>query len=164
MQKTIRWACVMLQSVAMLASPVAAFADDATRISQLESEIQQLRRQIDDQNRRIQRLEDALALRSGSAAGASLPRRSPSTAPPAQSPTNVRQLWHTPDAWARVSPGMTSVQVTAMLGPPTSVDGMDSLKTMFYRGTTPDGVQLSGLVNLRDDRVVAVNKPAFPVR
>ena len=154
----------MVQSVAMLAAPVAAFADDATRISQLESEIQQIRRQIDEQNRRIQRLEDALTVRGESAIGAPQLRRSSNGAPAPASASNVRQLWHTPDAWTRVSPGMTSVQVTAILGQPTSVDAVDALKTMFYRGTTPDGVQLSGLVNLRDDRVVAVNKPAFPVR
>ena len=154
----------MVQSVAMLAAPVAAFGDDATRISQLESEIQQLRRQIDEQNRRIQRLEDALAVRGESTIGAPQLRRSSNGAPVPASPSNVRQLWHTPDAWMRVSPGMTSVQVTAILGQPTSVDAVDALKTMFYRGTTPDGVQLSGLVNLRDDHVVAVNKPAFPVR
>jgi hypothetical protein len=154
----------MAQSVAMLAAPVAAFADDASRISQLESEIQQLRRQIDDQNRRIQRLEDALSARGGTVIAAPQQRRPSSAAPVASSPSNVRQLWHTPEAWTRVSPGMTSVQVTAMLGQPTSVDAVDALKTMFYRGTTPDGVQLSGLVNLRDDRVVAVNKPAFPPR
>ena len=147
----------------MLASPVAAFADDATRISQLESEIQQLRRQIDDQNRRIQRLEDALSARGASAIGAPQQRR-PSSAAPMPPSTNVRQLWHTPEAWTRVTPGMTSVQVTAILGAPTSVDALEALKSMFYRGTTPDGVQLSGMVNLRDDRVVAVNKPAFPPR
>lgn len=154
----------MLHSLAMLAAPVAAFADDATRVSQLESEIQQLRRQVDDQNRRIQRLEDELALRSGSAFGAPQQRRAAGTAPAPQSAPGTRQPWHTPDAWTRVRTGMTSVQVTAMLGPPTSVDAVDALKSMFYRGTTPDGVQLSGLVNLRDDRVVAVNKPAFPTR
>jgi hypothetical protein len=154
----------MALSVAMLAAPVAAFADDATRVSQLESEIQQLRRLIDDQNRRIQRLEDALSTRGDSAIGAPQHRR-PSLAAPVPSPSsNLRQLWHTPDAWTRVSPGMTSVQVTAILGAPTSVDALDVLKSMFYRGTTSDGVQLSGLVNLRDDRVVAVNKPAFPPR
>ncbi len=148
----------------MLASPVAAVADDATRMSQLESEIQQLRRQIDDQNRRIQRLEDELGRRPGAAAGTPQPHRSASAATPAQSPSTARQLWHTPEAWNRVAPGMTSVQVVAILGQPTSVDGVDALKTMFYRGTTPDGVSLSGIVNLRDDRVVAVNKPAFPAR
>jgi len=154
----------MLHSLAMLATPVAAFADDATRISQLESEIQQLRRQIDEQNRRIQRLEDALALRAGSAPGAPQQRRAPGVIQAPQSPASVRQLWHAPEAWTRVATGMTSVQVTAILGPPTSVDAVDALKTMFYSGTTPDGVPLSGLVNLRDDHVVAINKPAFPPR
>ena len=152
----------MMHSLAMLAAPVAAFADDVTRMSQLESEIQQLRRQIDDQNRRIQRLEDALSSRSGSGRDAAQQRRAPNVTQAPESPTSTRQLWHSPDAWTRVATGMTSVQVSAILGAPTSVDSVDALKTMFYRGTTPAGVQLSGLVNLRDDRVVAVNKPAFP--
>lgn len=164
MQKAIRNACVMAHSLAMLVSPVAALADDATRLSQLESEIQQLRRQNDEQNRRIQRLEDELGRRPGSAVGTNQPRRSSSAVPLAQSPTTTRQIWHTPEAWVRVAPGMTSVQVTAILGAPTSVDAVDGLKTMFYRGTTLDGMALSGIVNLRDDRVVAVNKPVFPVR
>lgn len=154
----------MMHSLAMLAAPVAAFADDATRMSQLESDIQQLRRQIDDQNRRIQRLEDALASRSGSGQDATQQRRAPDATQARESATSTRQLWHSPDAWTRVAKGMTSVQVTAVLGAPTSVDSVDALKTMFYRGTTPAGVQLSGLVNLRDDRVVAVNAPAFPPR
>lgn len=150
----------MMHSLAMLAAPVAAFADDAARMSQIESEIQQLRRQIDDQNRRIQHLEDMLA-RSGTGAGATQQRRAPNVTQAPQSATSTRQLWHTPDAWTRVAKGMTSVQVTAILGAPTSVDSVDALKTMFYNGVTPEGTQLSGLVNLRDDRVVAVNKPAF---
>ncbi len=56
---------------------------------------------------------------------------------------------------------MTAAQVAAVLGEPTSVDAVDALKTMSYRGMTPEGVALSGIVNLREDRVVAVKKPAF---
>jgi hypothetical protein len=145
----------------MLASPVAAFADDATRISRLESEIQQLRRELDDQGRRIQRLEAVLGARAEGPSSAPQ-QRLPATAPSKpEPPSKVRLPWHVAETWARIAPGMTSVQVTAILGEPTSVDSADALKTMFYRGTTPDGVELSGLVNLRDDRVVAVGKPAF---
>lgn len=151
----------MAHSLAMLASPVAAFADDATRISRLESEIQQLRREIDDQSRRIQRLEAALGARDAGASSAPPQRRPATAAANPEPPSKVRLPWHVAGNWARISPGMTSVQVTAILGEPTSVDAVDALKTMFYRGTTPDGVELSGLVNLRDDRVVAVGKPAF---
>ena len=53
------------------------------------------------------------------------------------------------------------MQVTAILGAPTAAESVDEFKTLFYRGTTPAGVTLNGLVNLRDDRVVAVVKPAF---
>ena len=38
--------------------------------------------------------------------------------------------------------------------------GFDNYKTLFYSGVTPDGRTLNGLVNLRDERVVAVKKPS----
>ena len=48
-------------------APVPVFADDAARISRLETEIQQLRALIDEQSRRIRRLEDDLQRRAGQA-------------------------------------------------------------------------------------------------
>ncbi|HET8691437.1 MAG TPA: hypothetical protein VFM30_04855 [Steroidobacteraceae bacterium] len=144
-----------------LLAPAALWADDAARISRLESEVQQLRRQVDEQARRIQRLEEALKVRSEGAAKASAPRRpSPATAPAA--PVTGREPWHSAAAWNRVLPGMTSAEVAAILGAPTSVDEFDALKTMFYRGTTGQGAELAGHVNLREDRVVAVSPPGFP--
>ena len=56
---------------------------------------------------------------------------------------------------------MTAEEVTAILGAPTAAESVDALKTLFYRGPTPRAATLSGIVNLRDDRVVAVVKPAF---
>src|SRR5688572_14259768 len=57
-----RAACALAFGV-LAQSP--AVADDAARISRLETEIQQLRAQLDEQNRRIQRLEAELELRAG---------------------------------------------------------------------------------------------------
>lgn len=147
----------------LLLAPAASLADDAARVSRLESEIQQLRRQVDEQNRRIQRLEEALKQRGADRTAAPASRRPP----PAPAPTAAitgREPWQSTEAWDRVAKGMTSAEVAAILGSPTSVDALAALKTMFYRGTTAQGAELSGHVNLREDRVVAVSKPVFAPR
>jgi hypothetical protein len=137
-------------------TPVAGRADDASRISFLESEIQRLRNQLDEQDRRIQRLEAALAQRGGTVPGRATARaEAGSNAPKATGP----QPWHALSAWDRVTKGMTPAEVAGILGEPTTVQSVDNYKTLFYSGVTPDGRTLSGLVNLRDERVVAVKKP-----
>ncbi len=151
--------CAVFAIVLGVAGP--ACADEGARISRLESEIQLLRSQIDEQNRRIQRLEADLARRSGTAPSSAAPK-------PAGDDKRVRppastgpQPWHAAAAWNRVEKGMTTEQVTAILGAPTAAESVEGFKTLFYRGTTVAGATLDGLVNLRDDRVVAVVKPGF---
>jgi hypothetical protein len=138
-----------------------ALADEAARISRLESEIQQLRTQIDEQSRRIQRLEAELARRGGTLPASPPPKRyldeQRANRPAALSP----QPWHSSAAWDRVAKGMKTEEVLAVLGEPTAVESVDALKTLFFRGTTPAGAAVNGLVNLRDERVVAVVKPDF---
>jgi SmpA/OmlA family protein len=138
-------------------APQAARADDAARINFLESEIQRLRNQIDEQNRRIERLEAALAQRGAGAPGRPSDRRAES-APGAAKATGP-QPWHALENWERVTKGMTQEEVTKVLGEPTSVQSVDNYKTLFYSGITRDGRTLNGLVNLRDERVVAIKKP-----
>jgi hypothetical protein len=138
-----------------------ALAEDVARISRLESEIQQLRAQVDEQNRRIQRLETELARRSGAAPGAAASRVGREDKPVNRPPATGPQPWHARASWDRVTQGMSSAQVAAILGEPTAAESVDEFKTMFYRGATPGGATLNGLVNLRDDRVVAVVKPGF---
>ncbi len=72
--------------------------------------------------------------------------------------------WHSPDAWSRVSRGMSEQQVTESLGQPTSVETFGRYKTLFYRGTVASRGALSGHVNLLDDRVLAVKPPEFADR
>ena len=142
-------------------APVALSAEDASRISRIETEIQQLRSQVDEQNRRIERLEAELASRAG-ASPADPVSKTRQGVERVDKPVPVgRQPWHSADAWTRIIKGMTTEQVTAILGEPTSVESIPGLKTLFYRGATTAGVHLSGLVNFRDERVVAVNVPKF---
>jgi hypothetical protein len=152
-------ASIAMAAVALWSAP--AIADDAARISRLESEIQLLRSQIDEQSRRIQRLEAELNRRAGAPPVERRPRPRAGDGPAERAASTGRQPWHSADAWARVEKGMTADQVAAILGTPTAVESVDSLKTLFYRGAAPGGGALSGLVNLRDDRVVAIGKPGF---
>jgi hypothetical protein len=147
-------------SVAALA-PQAASADDAARISRLESEIQLLRTQINEQNRRIQRLEDELSRRAGAPAIAPQPRKRVNEMRTDPAAATARLPWHSPEAWDRVAKGMTAEEVTTILGEPTVVESFEPFKTLFYRGSVSGGASINGHVNLRDDRVVAVSKPAF---
>lgn len=138
--------------------PGRALADDAARISQLESEIQRLRTQLNEQNRRIQRLEEELSQRRGGAVvgAVSEARVKRSATAPAEP-----QPWHSPEPWSQIAKGMSEAQVTEILGSPTSVESLDGYKTLFYRGPAGKAGELAGHVNLRDERVVAVMLPIF---
>jgi len=148
-----------LSVAALLSAPMLGFcpgtalADDASRISTLESTVQQLRIRIDEQNRRIERLEAELNSRTNAPLIKPTPAKRDDYAPKA---ATGKEPWHAPEAWARVTKGMTKAEVTEILGPPTAAESMNTYTTLFYRSGS-----LNGLVNLRDDRVVAVNKPSF---
>lgn len=158
--QTLRSLVIVLAAIVMTVSlfPQPALADDATRISRLESEIQQLRIRMDDQLRRINRLEAELDRRSSVPPIGTLPRR---YQPQAESVATDQFPWHLPATWAGITVGMSEVQVRQMLGEPTSVESADILKTLFYRGTVAGRGTISGHVNLRDGRVVAVKRPEF---
>jgi hypothetical protein len=138
-----------------------AGADDAARISRLESEIRLLRTRVDEQQRRIVRLEEQLKRQASEPVAATIPAKREDRMP-AVSPD--RLLWHSPESWTRISKGMSEEQVTDVLGQPTSVETFGRYKTLFYRGTVPGPGAVSGHINLLDDRVLAVTEPAFADR
>jgi uncharacterized membrane protein len=158
---TVNTGDILRCAIFAIAVALPAFADDAARVSRLESEIQQLRTQLDEQNRRIQRLEAELARRSGAkeASQATKPAASENRARPAASAGP--QPWHAAASWSRVAKGMSAQEVIAILGEPTSIEAVEGFKTLFYRGTNAVGAGISGIVNLRDEQVVAIVKPAF---
>lgn len=138
-----------------------AVADDAARISRLETEIQQLRTLINEQARRIQRLEDELIRRAGSSEPQPRPRPRVGEMRTDAPLSASRQPWHGAAAWERVAAGMSAQEVTQILGEPTSAESVGVLKTFFYRGAVPGRPPVSGHVNFKDGVVVAVSKPAF---
>ena len=150
---------LVVGALAATSIPGPALADDAARISRLESDLQQLRARIDEQERRIERLENELGRRSNQPPVARPPMREEGGVGP--SAATGPQPWHSPAAWDRIAKGMTQAQVAGILGPPAQVESVDAYKTLFYRGSIAGKGSVSGLVNLRDDKVVAVKKPDF---
>lgn len=149
---------VILALLVIAAASQPARADDATRIKQLESEIRVLRIQLDDQQRRIEKLEAAVQVQD--ARSEIMPKPGLRVARPAAAAAGPLP-WHSQEAWGRIKPGMTAAEVTAILGEPTSVEAAETLKTLFYRGSAPGRGALYGHVNFRGDRVVAVSRPDF---
>lgn len=164
MQAGIVRSVIAVVAVALLTvglNPGLARADDSSRISQLELEIQRLRTRVDEQQRRILRLEEELNRKAGPGIPV-LPAPNVEAAGAADLPAATKpQPWHTAKSWARVAKGMTEAEVREILGTPTSAEAVGVFKTMFYRGSVVGAGTLSGIVNLRDGRVVAINAPDF---
>lgn len=140
---------------AALASAVPAFAQlpvDDLRVRQLESEIRRLQQQVEAQARRIELLEQAARI----------------TAPSAPSPSSSRvpegsPAWLVTANWDRVMPGMTVLEVVAILGRPTSTrrDDDDQLNLLFYAMELGPERYLSGTISVEDSLVVEINRPAL---
>ena len=135
-----------------------ARADDSARISNLESEIQRLRTQVAEQNRRIQRLESQLEQGAVTVPDHKSGRR-PESATPEVTGTEAPLPWQSPEAWQRVAIGMSQDETIAILGEPTAVEAVDNYMTLFYSDGAAGG-EISGHVNLKDDLVVAIKRPA----
>ena len=138
----------------------AAFADDAARISHLESEIQQLRTRVAEQDRRIQRLEARLDQQGAVPVPDFKPGRRTESAPVDGAAAAGPFPWESPKAWKRIVIGMTEAEVAQILGEPTAVETVDNYKTLFYSDAGTGGNSINGHVNLKDDVVVAIKRPA----
>ena len=132
-----------------LASGVHA---DEIREQRLEQQLQELRRQVDVQSRRIDQLESLMR-----ASGASAPSWSTKVPPPAEA-----SPWMVASNWDRIRPGMTQDQVAGILGEPNNErPGEAGATTLLYALEIQEGVFLAGRVELQDGKVTAVQKPAL---
>lgn len=137
---------------ALALSLIPGVRADELREQRLEQQLQELRRQVDIQSRRIDQLERSVS--SSGAAGYVETGKPP--APAAASP------WLTASNWERVQPGMNAEQVTGILGEPNSERPGEAGTTMLlYALEVQEGVFLAGRVELRDGKVTTVQKPAL---
>ena len=143
-----------LLSLGILAgAPVTGHADEV-RERQLELDVEQLRRDLQAQARRIDQLERS-SVRSTERSISASAQNAP-LAPPKVPP------WLVSANWERIHPGMVSAEVTKILGPATAERAGEGQTTyLLYALEIQEGVFLAGRVELQSGKVNAVQKPAL---
>ena len=126
------------------------------KISQLEQDVRELQRVVQQQNRRIEALESTVRLSRPS-------RIAPSTETPSvahEPPVTIQWLQST--RWENVRVGMSETEVLTLVGPPTTArTADDSTRTLFYTLELEAGGFLSGRILIAAGKVVEVHKPAL---
>ena len=136
--------------IVLLILPFAAFAQTRDpQIEQLKQEAAQLKKTVADQERRIAELETTV--KALEAIVNPLPAPLPRAVP----------LWHQASNWNQIKLGMSEAEVTQILGPPTNVQSVNDVRTLFYQPDPRSTTTLNGSVTLTDDRVTASTPPAF---
>lgn len=129
------------------------------QVNRLEQDVRDLRRELDMQRRRIEELERAAATgaRPPRAAGA---RAGTSGASPGPAAPAAAQ-WLSAASWEKVRPGLSELEVVALLGQPTSMRASDDgqRRTLFYALEIGSAGYLAGNVVLEAGRVTAVEIP-----
>jgi len=129
------------------------------KVIQMEQDVRDLQRIVQQQSQRIDNLERELAQARGRPyAGA----RVTGNGRPLTS-TDASTEWLTIANWDRVRNGASELDVIAALGPPTAVRKSEDGKrqTLLYSLEITAGGFLSGNVVLDDHHVVEVQKPAL---
>jgi hypothetical protein len=118
-------------------------ADQEHRLADLEkTPMGQLKLTVADQGRRIAALEKSLkVLQQG-------------TAPP-------KPDWHAALNWALIRDGMSEKQVVDLLGPPTRVQSVVDVRTLYYQPDPKSASTAHGSVTLKADRVTNSDAPDF---
>lgn len=142
-------ACTLAAAAAPAAAPV-----DRLEIEQLEQDVRQLRRTVAEQARRLQQLEQAVAMDRPAR-----PRAGDTTA--AAPTTADESRWLEAGNWAQLRTGLPELEVVALLGAPSSMRTSDDGKqrTLFYVLEIGASGFLVGNVVLEDRRVVAFEEP-----
>ncbi len=143
-----------LLSLGILAgAPITGRADEM-RERQLELDVEQLRRDLQAQARRIDQLERS-SMRSTERSISGSSQNAP-LAPPKVPP------WLVSANWERIHPGMGTAEVTKILGPATAERAGEGQTTyLLYALEIQEGVFLAGRVELQSGKVNAVQKPAL---
>jgi hypothetical protein len=137
-------------TILLLLGPVFASADEV-RERQLELDVQQLRRELLAQGRRIDELERQ--------AGRGVKETSVTMLPVVP----VRPPWLVAANWERVHVGMSEAEVRQVLGTPTTVrdGGSEQSKIFLYALEVAPEAYLAGSVELDAGKVTEVKKPVL---
>ena len=141
---------VILVLLLCSALPLAADAADDGRVTFLEQEVRELKRQVMALTRR---LDDATTRPERLAA----PERKPSPSAISGSST----AWVDADKWRKLRPGMTELEVVGLLGPPTSMREVGGEHVLFYALEIGAAAFLGGSVKFRDRAVTEIQQPVL---
>jgi hypothetical protein len=143
----------------LLFHPGTAKADDI-RVAQLEQDVRELRRDMQQQTRRIDSLESASLLSRPGRARVEVVTPADQSAPKSAA---ARTLWLQGANWEKVQAGMGELDVIGLLGPPTTMRKSDKgdTATLYYALEIDSGSFLAGQVLIADHRVVEVHKPTL---
>ncbi|HEV7608223.1 MAG TPA: hypothetical protein VGO61_12850 [Steroidobacteraceae bacterium] len=151
LQKVGGFMARVLFALLLLCAPIAALAADDLKVSQLESDVRDLKRQVQGLSRQIDELRSELS-RGGDR---------PKSTPLPNTPVASTDAWLDAPKWQRVRPGMSELEVIGLLGPPTSMRGDKAERVLLYAMEIGSSGFLGGSVRLRDGLVVEVQKPAL---
>jgi len=152
----IRLILLSLLASMLWVSPAPAGADDYNRIIKLEQDVRNLERQVNDLKRQV----DVLNRQEPSVGAASSVR---SRGPQSESVSSDAPPWYSRANWDRVKVGMNELDVIGLLGKPNTLRTNDAESTtLLYALEIGSGAGfLSGSIDLKDHRVLAVNKPVL---
>jgi hypothetical protein len=127
-----------------------AFADDNGRVSVLEQEMRNLKRDVQNLSRQL----DDLRARPDRIAAPSTESRA--AAPPFELPQ-----WVNAAKWQGLRPGMSELEVISALGAPTSMREEDGVRVLLYAMEIGASGFLGGGVKLRDRAVFEIRQPSL---
>ncbi|MBL8226642.1 MAG: hypothetical protein JNM50_15055 [Chromatiales bacterium] len=146
----VLWLCI---------APPATGQVTQLQVNRLEQDVRDLRRELEMQRRRIEEMERAAATgpRPPRVAGARPGTAGASTGQPA--PATAQ--WLSAGSWEKVRPGLSELEVVALLGQPTSMRTSDDgrRRTLFYALEIGSAGYLAGNVVLQAGQVTAVEIP-----
>ena len=141
----------VLLAAILLWAPIAALAADDLKVSQLEADVRDLKRQVQGLSRQLEELRAQLPR------AADRPTPAPSTTPAAADPG----AWIDASKWKRLRPGMSELEVIGALGPPTSMRIEKGERVLLYALEIGSSGFLGGSVKMRDGLVFEVRKPTL---
>jgi outer membrane murein-binding lipoprotein Lpp len=130
-------------------SPALMAADDL-KVSQLEQDVRELQRQVQALSREL----DSLRLALPAAAQGGSPPRDVGRA-------GVAPAWVDAAKWQRIRPGMSELEVIAILGSPTSMRTEEGARVLLYALEIGASGFLVGSVRLRERSVESVQNPTL---
>ena len=137
-------------AVMLLWAPFAATSADDLKLSQLDQDVRDLRRQVQEQQRQIDTLRTQLARPAV-----------PAPAKPVVAPTTDPDTWVDASKWQRIRPGMSELEVIGVLGRPTSMRAQEGRRVLLYAMEIGSSGFLGGSVTFRDSVVVEVQRPVL---